>query len=84
MDGGTGDIVFSGAGHSELFKTDVAGNGMGAIAATQATTSADGYKRILIEDSPGGDEFTGVVLVVSSQSDPFDGITGKLTKPIVK
>ena len=84
MDGGTGDFVFSGTGVDDLFKTDHGSATIGGVGASQATTSADGYKRILMADSPGGDEFTGVALVVSSQSDPFDGITGGMTRSIVK
>tara|TARA_R100001230_G_C5680117_1_gene186800 strand:+ start:521 stop:1240 length:720 start_codon:yes stop_codon:yes gene_type:complete len=84
MDGGTADFSFSGTGHAELFRTDHGSASIGAVAATQSTTSADKYKRILMTDTPTGDEFTGVALVVSSQSDPFDGITGGMTKSIVK
>lgn len=78
------DFAFTGTGVSDIFKTDASGSGCSAVAALQATTSASGVKEINYSATGNIDDMTSVSLLISSQSDPFDGITGKLTSPIIK
>tara|TARA_X000001382_G_scaffold58660_1_gene40281 strand:- start:755 stop:1471 length:717 start_codon:yes stop_codon:yes gene_type:complete len=68
---------------SELFDVQTSDNGLSVTAASQATTS-NNTKTIAFSGVTGGADGTDLTLLLSSQSDPFDGITGKLTSPIIK
>ena len=69
---------------AELFDVQTSDNGLSVTAASQATTS-NNTKTIAFSGLPvAGLDGTDLTLLLSSQSDPFDGITGKLTSPIIK
>jgi len=68
---------------TEIFITNSSDNEVAGVAASQATTT-NGLKTIEYDENSVSTPMVGLAILFSSQSDPFDGITGKLTKPIVK
>lgn len=68
------DFAFTGTGVSDIFKTDVTGNGCSAVAALQATTSASGVKEINYASTGNIDDMSSVSLLISSQPNAFADI----------
>lgn len=54
------------------------------LASQQSTVGTDNFQSIVMECDNKADDMAHAVILLSSQSDPFDGITGKLTSPIIK
>ena len=81
LDGNINNFDFTGTGVSDIFVTKASVGGISGVAAVQSTTAND-VKTITYDNSSEELMYTGIL--ISSQSDPFDGITGKLTSPIIK
>ena len=85
----TAGVTYSGTGVTEIYKV-LSDQGAGtdhiaAVAAFQATNGTgdlSNVKTILREGVTN--DLMDVSVVICSQPDPFDGITGKLTSPIIK
>lgn len=81
MDEDQSVLAFSGTGVTELYKVDE--TTINCFASSQSTT-VNGFKTIDISSDNNADDVAHAIILLSSQSDPFDGITGKLTSPIIK
>ena len=68
---------------TEIFITNSTDNTIAVIAGKQATTT-NGLKTINYDETVVSSPFAGLAILFSTQKDPFDGITGKLTSPVVK
>jgi|TARA_R100000081_G_scaffold91829_1_gene71170 hypothetical protein len=82
MDEDTTDLAFSGTGVAQLYKVDE--TTVNCYAHSQSTVSADGFMTIIFESDDNADDIAHAILLLTSQLDPFDGLTGKLTSPVVK
>jgi hypothetical protein len=78
LDGGISSFSYTTG--TEVYKT-TSSNSISLVSAKQATSSS-GIKTIA--GTKSADDLSSVSFLISSQSDPFDGITGKLTSPITK
>lgn len=68
---------------TEVYKQASSNSSLSLVCAKQTTNSATGAKTI-VADKGNTEEVSSVSILISSQSDPFDGVTGSLTSPIVK
>ena len=68
---------------TELYDVQTSDNDLSVTAASQSTTS-NNTKTIAFSGLPANTDGSDLTLLLSSQPDPFDGITGKLTSPIIK
>lgn len=68
---------------TQIFKTNSSDDSIAVVAGKQTTTT-NGLKTINYDETAVSSPFAGLSILFSTQKDPFDGITGKLTSPVVK
>ena len=75
---------FSGADSSANLTTLFKGNSTSSTVSCCAATTTNPTRELTVTNTNSGADGCDVTFMISSQSDPFDGITGKLTSPITK